>query len=208
MLLIYNTGRTLDSVLQLIKTDYLLNPDVLITDVGTEIHMGPSYICNAGWEMKMSTGWHRSEIEAAFASVEGLIRQPVVANYRLAYTTEKSVFAATLSSMNAIKETFQLPIEIVPSLEHIIDIVPEGAGKGPALSFVQKQMELEPEQIIVCGDSGNDLSMFSRGFRGIVVGNACPAFQSLLPDGKNTYRSPHPFAAGIMDGLEKFRIVP
>lgn len=207
ILLIYITGRTFGSSLQLIREEGLLRPDVLITDVGTEIHTGPRFIRDAGWEMKMSSCWNRSQVDAAFASVAGLIPQSVTAPYRLAYTTQKRMFADTLSHMNTIKETFQLPIEIVPSLEYIIDVVPEGAGKGQALAFLQKQLKMKSEQIIVCGDSGNDYSMFIQGFRGIVVGNACPAFRRMLPDDKNIYRSPYSHASGIIDGLGKLGIL-
>lgn len=207
ILLIYITGRTFSSSLQLIREEGLLRPDVLITDVGTEIHAGPRFIRNAGWEIKMSSRWNRSQIDAAFVSVESLIAQSVTASFRLAYTTQKRMFAETLSHMNTIKETRQLPIEIVPSLEHIIDVIPKGAGKGQALAFLQKQINMKSEQIIVCGDSGNDYSMFIQGFQGIVVSNACPAFRRMLQEDKNIYRSPYSHAAGIIDGLGKLGIL-
>ncbi len=52
----------------------------------------------------------------------------------------------------------------------------------------------------MCGDSGNDLSMFARGFRGVVVGNAQQELKSMThPD---IYHSDRSFAAGVMEGLE------
>jgi sucrose-6F-phosphate phosphohydrolase len=208
MLLIYITGRTLTSARQLIDTEHLLNPDILITDVGTEIHIGPRFISNAGWETKVSMPWNKRQIEPMFAHIDTLIPQGVITRYRLAYTVERPFFAQTLSCVNTVKEAFRLPVDIIPSLTHIIDIVPEGACKGSALSFLQKQIGICPEQIIVCGDSGNDHSMFNQGFRGIVVGNACLDFLNMLANHKGAiYLSPYHYAAGIMDGLMKYGIL-
>ena len=67
-----------------------------------------------------------------------------------------------------------------------------------ARSFAE-YYDYEPKDVIVCGDSANDLAMFQHGFRGIVVGNAHSELQAL--QGSQVYKSPHSFAGGVLDGL-------
>ncbi len=43
------------------------------------------------------------------------------------------------------------------------------------MQFLQKQWGFDLKQTVACGDSGNDLALFSVGEeRGIIVGNAQP----------------------------------
>ena len=54
--------------------------------------------------------------------------------------------------------------------------------------------------VIVCGDSANDIAMFRCGFAGIVVGNAHPELKAM--DDPLVYQSPHEYAKGVLDGIE------
>jgi len=203
ILLLYITGRMFSSAWQLVKSEALLVPDILISDVGTELHVAPNFIRNAGWETKIGSTWKRTEIYSLLQGIKDLNPQPIHPKFRLAYTTESANFKSVLSQLYEMKRDLLLPIEIVPSLGHIIDILPEGAGKGPALRFVQQMYNIDEHQVFVCGDSGNDYSMFIQGFQGIVVGNACADFKHQL---RNTSGCIHfaksHYADGILEGLE------
>ena len=85
------------------------------------------------------------------------------------------------------------------SSDRDLDVLPVGVNKGSATAWLASRWFFHPRQILVAGDTGNDSSMFTRGYRGIVVGNAHEELQS-LPHA-NIYHSEHEYADGVLDGL-------
>eukprot|EP00922_Rhytidocystis_sp_ex-Travisia-forbesii_P057227 GHVS01084784.1.p1 GENE.GHVS01084784.1~~GHVS01084784.1.p1 ORF type:complete len:458 (-),score=72.68 GHVS01084784.1:318-1691(-) len=54
-----------------------------------------------------------------------------------------------------------------------VDILPQQAGKLPPVEYIMTQLQFSPSQTLVCGDSGNDIDMFSHPeVLGVCVGNA------------------------------------
>ncbi|MFE1745044.1 HAD family hydrolase [Coleofasciculus sp. H7-2] len=68
-------------------------------------------------------------------------------------------------------------------------------------------LQFSGDRTIICGDSGNDLSMFQNvPSCGIIVGNAQPElleWHHNSPPGKRYLAKSH-FAAGILEGLDYF----
>merc|ERR1712224_673152 len=57
----------------------------------------------------------------------------------------------------------------------LVDFCSADAGKLKACQFVMQRLGFAPERTLVCGDSGNDESMYRcPGVRGVAVGNALP----------------------------------
>ena len=48
-----------------------------------------------------------------------------------------------------------------------LDIIPRTAGKGAVIRFLHQWLSIPASQVIVAGDSGNDVDMFVPPFRGI-----------------------------------------
>lgn len=53
-----------------------------------------------------------------------------------------------------------------------LDCVPEDAGKGSALAFMQEHFHIKPEETIVFGDNLNDIEMFGLAGKSYAVANA------------------------------------
>lgn len=207
-LLVYITGRMYASARQIIIKENLIQPDVLVTDVGTEIYTAPGFCPDRAWEKIMASMWDAAETKKTIEDVEGLQPQGVQPRFRLAYHTEKSAFKNIISKLCLKVEMAQLPVKIVPSMGHIIDVIPGGAGKGPALRYIQELYSIKKENTVVCGDSGNDLSMFFEGRKGIIVGNAQPELKDALKSGlQEVYLARSYHASGILEGLKKYGMI-
>jgi hydroxymethylpyrimidine pyrophosphatase-like HAD family hydrolase len=53
-----------------------------------------------------------------------------------------------------------------------LDINPEGVSKASALELVRRQLCIEPEHTVACGDQRNDLEMLYWAAWGVAMGNA------------------------------------
>lgn len=207
-LLVYTTGRIFPSAWDLIIEERLLLPHVLITDVGTEIRFAPHFKPDKKWEIQMKKEWNREKVKVLMANYSELTTQGVSPGYRLAYKVETRQFDHTINKI--IEEIIKsgLPVQVVPSLGSIMDIIPQKAGKGSALKYLQQLLGFQSEHIIVCGDSGNDFSMFENGYKGIVVGNAQrELLQKLTKDENEVYFAKENYAAGIIEGLIHYGII-
>lgn len=200
----YITGRNYRSATELIAEENLLQPNILITDVGTEIYLAPDYILHPEWDKKMSAEWDRQEITLLVENITTLLPQNVYSCYRLAYFVEHNDYLESVNILCQAISAANLPVQVVPSMGYIIDIIPVQAGKGSALGFIQNLLKIDNSKTIVCGDSGNDLSLFVRGTKGIVVGNARAELKKALNSCENIYFSSMNNAFGILDGLKKY----
>lgn len=64
------------------------------------------------------------------------------------------------------------PVEATTSLERNLELNAPGVSKGTGLLALAKVLGLRPEQVMACGDSGNDLTMIRLAGLGVAMGNA------------------------------------
>jgi len=208
ILLVYVTGRTLLSAWQLIVRENLLYPHALVTDVGTEIYTPPWYRPDLVWESLMASNWDEKKVRSVIERVGGLEKQEVRPRFRLAYYADRTTFKETVTRLYESVRRTKLPVTIVPSMGYIIDAIPACAGKGSAIQHIQKFYHIKKEYTFVCGDSGNDLSMFLNGYKGIVVGNALPELkESVKHIPGEVYLSRSHQAEGILEGLKSYGVI-
>lgn len=184
----------------------LPTPDVVIASVGTEIHLSLDGSCpDTGWADHLSSGWKADAVRTAVMGVPGLVPQEARSQGR--FKVSFHVVAGEFSPA-------QFDASLRPWSDHAhafitrgthLDILPRRASKGQAIEWFARRAGLPPGQVIVAGDSGNDLDMLAR-FNAIVVGNHS---DELLPlRGKpSVYFSPQPATLGILDGLRQAGII-
>ncbi|MBN2475415.1 MAG: HAD hydrolase family protein [Pirellulales bacterium] len=198
--LVYATGRFFDSVVALVGTTSLPEPDAVIGAVGTELTLFPDGGNVAPWPPHPQ-GWDPEAIRAMLAKIGELEPQPpeFQTEFKLSYFAHdlEKRFLADLRRELANAGHY---VETIYSSGRDLDVLPPGVHKGSAVAFLASEWGLRCHQVIVAGDTGNDASMFAGRFRGIVVGNAQPELKALRSP--EIYHSDHPFAAGVLDGME------
>jgi len=198
--LVYASGRRFDSIVESINATELPEPDVIVAGVGTEVRWFAGGETLPFWHNRLARRWDARGASAALAHFDDLRRQPAESQseFKVSYHAEQ-LPASRLRAIRGALMSAGLSAEVVYSSDRDLDIVPAGAGKGAAASFLAEYWQLPAERVLVSGDSGNDLTMFLRGFRGIVVANAHPELKALA--GPNVFRSRFAFADGVLDGL-------
>ena len=190
----------------------LLQPDALIASVGTEIYFQDSPTPDSDWINKLGGNWQREQVVSILSQFANLEPQPASEQrpFKVSYYLSTSVAAAVILQLEQLLKRAELDVEIIYSGSRDLDIVPQGANKGRAVEFLRETWQIPAANTAVCGDSGNDISLFKYGQeRGIIVGNAQPELRlwHQLHPADYHYFAVADYAAGIMEGLKYFRFV-
>jgi sucrose-6-phosphatase len=210
--IVYATGRSPGSYQDLAANKGLLTPDALIAAVGSEIYLDAVMTPDAVWADKLSTNWQREEIVMIASRFADLDPQPQSEqrSFKVSYYLSASVAAAVIIQLQEIFTNQGIDVEIIYSGNRDLDILPRGGDKGTAVQFLRDRWQLDQANSVVCGDSGNDISLFKYGAeRGIIVGNAqseLRLWHQLHPVNYH-YLAVADYAAGILEGLKYFRFV-
>jgi sucrose-6-phosphatase len=208
MKLVYSTGRSLTLYRELQTTANLLDPDLLITAVGTEIYRPGSDEPNPDWRAQLTIGWERSRLLALTQTYPDLIPQPASEQnpFKISFWLTQAAALTVLPQLEQHLQQHNIPAQLIYSSGKDLDILPHSANKGIALTFVRQQLGFSPSQTVACGDSGNDIALFTQGTRGIIVSNAQPELRQWHTQTPNPdrYLAQTPYAAGILEGLTHF----
>ena len=225
LFLALTTGRRLAQVLAGFTGEGLPEADAIISQVGTEIYLPPfqeEMSPLARWQDHLQRSFSRERALSFLEGVEGLEMQPAQYNTPL----KVSAYLHRAPDPDAAAELIRERIvsagegdnyQVVWSSGMHLDILPAAAGKGHALRFLLRYLERNRtdsgahsfEQVIVAGDSGNDLAMFAAFERGIVVANAQPELKALAEEDRpHLYFAGASYAAGVTEGLRHFEVLP
>ncbi|WP_088006148.1 HAD-IIB family hydrolase [Indiicoccus explosivorum] len=198
--LVYVTGRHLRSALSLAERENLPVPDVLITDVGAEIHIGSDLEKDLRWDEMMTEGWQPEAVSRLAEAAEGLTLQEIPTRCRLSYHADGPETAGRFEQ--SLKDS-GIPHTFVFSSGRDVDVLPAAAGKGRALSYVFDKFGVRDARILIAGDSGNDRDMLELGHPAVIVGNAHPELRrtEALP---HVFRASRRCAGGIREAWEHF----
>lgn len=198
--LAYITGRHRASAAKLIYEESLPIPDLLITDVGTVIYAGSHFLEDEEWKKKMTTEWYPDEILKLANNIAGLTCQNLPDKRRVSFYSE-GTFPAKALEAKLLKN--HIPHTFIFSSDRDVDILPRGGGKGEALKFAIKKYVEKEANILVAGDSGNDLDMLMAGYPAVIVSNARAELAEIEGNDK-LFRANYPYAQGILEAWQHF----
>ena len=206
--IVYATGRSKTLYQQLQAEKHLLEPDALLAAVGTEIYFNSSDP-DPIWSKQIAPKWDRDLVVATTAHFADLIPQPDVEQglFKVSFFLTQTAAVEVLPQLESLLQKQDLETKLIYSTGQDLDILPRHSDKGLAMQFLQKQWGCESQQTVVCGDSGNDIALFSVGEeRGIIVGNAQLELLRWhkANSAQNHYLAQAFYAGGILEGLDHF----
>jgi hydroxymethylpyrimidine pyrophosphatase-like HAD family hydrolase len=205
--LAYVTGRYRSSVQKLVDEGRLPRPDFICSNVGTDIDslddplnsIGQKYHSQVGPEWDLETIYTLGEGDGIYRQDFGEQQPPFQAGFN--WDGQPQTLAAFHSRLAGLDH-----FHILASYGEFIDVLPGPLGKGKAVEFLQQELGLAPEQVVVAGDSGNDREMFETEFRGILPVNALDELKTVACPPRH-YLSALPAGRGVLDGLCHFGFV-
>lgn len=217
LFLVLSTGRRLVQVMRGFVGENLPEADAIISQVGTEIYLPPFREEMAPllpWARHLHRHFSRKRALSFLEGIQGLEMQPEQYNTPLKVSAYLHQAPDPEAAATQIRERVERAgaadhYQVVWSSGMHLDILPAGAGKGHALHFLLSHLALSPQQVIVAGDSGNDLAMFEAFEHGIVVANAQPELKALQEEDRpELYFARAKYAAGVAEGLRHFGLLP
>ena len=199
------TGRSLKSALKVIRTHYILQPDVLITDQGTEIYYAPNLTRDSVWKRHINHQWSRSDVRDVLAELDGLKMQPKEnqGTHKLSYYIDTAIAPGIVEIKRLLLQHGQ-NVNVIFSHGQFLDILPYRASKGFALRWMAEQLDIPIENMLVAGGSGADEDMMRGATRAVVVANRHDEELSELADVEHICFASQPFAAGILEAIDHY----
>jgi len=203
---VYATGRTCVDVARLVAGGQLPAPTYTIGALGTELSehaaggkaaIGPPF---------GDQSWQTRQVKRVLSAMRELEVQPeeFQSPYKVSYFLERAT-TEQLKLVGAALSQARIQFEMIYSGERFLDILPLGVSKGATAKMLAAKLGVSPREVIASGDSGNDVSLFLHGFRGVLVGNAETALAREVQG--DIYHSPLTHADGVLDGLKYWESV-
>ncbi len=198
--LVFVTGRGLESVLPLLSDPTIPDPDYIICDVGCTVVSGDLQQAIQPLQSEIDDIWPGEQlIENALAPFKGLQRQEVPQERRVSYFCDSDVVTDDmLASVEA------LSCDVLFSAGKYLDILPQGINKGRTLSRLIEHLNVDPQSVLVAGDTLNDLSMYQHGFKGVCVGESEVGLLEATEHKALVLQAESSGCGGILEAFEHF----
>lgn len=199
--LVYVTGRSVASVQRLISAGTLPEPDTMICDVGTVIAHG-----DGSPFVGVATNWIESRwrgkadtLREAMVAFPALELQADFGPNRLGYFYRDE---AVLEPASA--RVRELGCDPLASDGIYFDVLPQGVNKGSTLRALLRSWDVADDEVLVAGDTLNDLAMLSSGYRAVAVGGAEAGLLAQLDEAEHIHRAEAVGCDGIVEALDRF----
>ncbi len=204
IMLIYVTGRPVESVQELCLSRQLPPAHYVIGDHGTHIVEGTHFKPISNLQESIIKKWNNGTpfLKKLLQKEPGIQLQPLNPPYRLAY-----YYAPHLLKNETLDKITQAGFDYVLSSEQYLDILPKGVGKGTSLLNLLSEIRISSARVITSGDSLNDLSLFETGLKSIAVSNSEPKLIDKIKSLPNVFFSSFPGILGVLDGLRHWKAI-
>jgi len=197
--LVFVTGRGLETVIPLLNDPIIPNPDYIICDVGATVVNGHTLEPVVEIQGETEKSWPGTFAIMDCLNDLGLQYQAVPQQRRCSYYTgDESVVEEVR------KRTEPYGCNVIYSAGKFLDVLPKNINKGTTLVKLVKYLNAENEQVLVAGDTLNDLEMYRCGFKGVVVGNAEQKLIEHTNGIANLYYANTEGAGGILEAMVNF----
>lgn len=195
---VFATGRGLPAVREALCDPLLPRPRWIIADIGATVLDGTDLSPVEPLQTELRAGWPGDgQVRAALCPFPALKYQDDVAqDGRCSFYLHPDLLTADITDAVAA-----LGCRWIYSADRYFDVLPPGASKGGALLALAQGQGWSADSILVAGDSLNDLSLFTLGAHGVIVGNAESALASAVPADDMVHRPNQPGAAAVLQGL-------
>ncbi|MFA5122757.1 HAD family hydrolase [Zavarzinia sp.] len=202
VLLVFVTGRDIGFIAELVaEPGSVPRPHYVVGDVGTSVYDGDSFAPIAALEAEIEARWGDAgpRVIELLKDEPGLSLQPTGFRHRVSYDCRPAELAPDLLARVAAAG-----FDGLLSADRFFDVLPRGIAKGPTLVRLVAHLGVDPDRVLVAGDTLNDLSLFETGFKGVAVGNAEPGLMAAIENKPQVYRAAGEGAQGITEALEHF----
>ncbi len=200
------SGRSLDSTLEILDKHHVPRPDIIISSVGAEIYYGRELNPDREWERHISHKWNREKIVGFLSKLDILKLQedPVQRPCKISYFLESG--QETIPQIHSLLMKNKCRYSLIYSGNRYLDILPYRASKGKAIRYLSYKWEIPLDNMLVCGDSGNDKEMLRGDTQAVVVAGHSPELDTLRGS-KLVYFSDKPAAQGIIEGIHHYHFM-
>ncbi|NBC49440.1 MAG: HAD-IIB family hydrolase [Gammaproteobacteria bacterium] len=180
---VYVTGRNLRLAEDAIREFGIRHPNVLIGDVGTSIRRfeKDQWSMDQAWiehVKQVCPRWDAAAVRDAVADVDGLREQEAehLSPFKQSYYVDHANQDAVMEQVTARTQDQFDEVAIYSfdsqSGDGLLDFLPKAATKQTALEFIAEELGVPKQEVVFCGDSGNDIFPLTAGFSGVLVRNA------------------------------------
>lgn len=198
--LVFVTGRGLEVVLPLLSDPTIPRPDFIIADVGATVVDGHELVAVQPLQGEIDAVWPGEHtVAVAMARFAGLERQEVPQQRRCSYFCTPDAVTPEIA-----EQAEALGCDLLFSAGRYLDVLPRDINKGRTLKRLVEHLGISVDDVLVAGDTLNDLSMYEQGFKGVCVGESEPALLEATRDRAKVLHSLHTGCGGILEAIQRF----
>lgn len=182
-------------------------PDIFITSVGSEIYYTSELNKDSLWSKHIGEDWKPDKVKQVMKDIVGVTPQPQAdqREFKISYFYDEQKFMGT-KKLTRIFQDADIKAKIIISHHQYLDILPVRASKGLAVKAVAFRWDIPFENILVAGDSGNDIDMLNGAIPGVAVGNYSEELEK-LKGRENVFFSDKEYSDGILDGVRHYEFI-
>lgn len=198
--LIFVTGRGVESVLPLLNDPVIPRPDYIICDVGATVLDGVTLEPIQPIQNNIEIKWPGKEaVMKMLEDVKGIRLQAVPQQRRCSFFFDDDKIREKVARLEK-----ELGCDIILSANKFLDVLPADVNKGSTLQKLCDLLRVPQQDVLVAGDTLNDLSLYGVGFKGVVVGEAEPALTEATNRLDDVFQADTAGAGGILEALNHF----